>query len=711
MTNQPGRRTECRVSTKENEWIGGEPFVSHAAMFAAEEQPNHWVSSGKKGKVMKNNHTFIVASVALAIGLTQNMHPEEANAPKTSDVVSDWNAIAEGALFVPAAGRPGPVAFLDMAILHAAVHDAVQAIDGRFESYANPIVGASGSPAAAAAKAAHDVLVNIVPAQMASLDTSYSASLAKYGLTENDPGVTVGAQAAAGILALRANDGRVPNPLPPAVVGGTNMGNWNPTLPAFAAMAAPWLGAVPTFALTDGSQFRPSPPPPLTSDRYSQDYEEVKALGPAEGSTRTPEQTDLANFYAGFSFHKTLRDISATNVEDIGDRARLFALAYFAIADAAITAWDSKVFYNFWRPITAIRQGDNDGNPDTAGDPNWVPFLPTPPYPDYTSGFNNLAGALSRTLEHFFGTDYVTFSLTTTNPQALQKTRTYYRLSHFSDDSVDVRILQGIHFRFADEEAQKQGRSIADWVFGRFLRPLDKLSARPGIVLQHADGSLAFWRMTGTTIVEGIVSDTIPSEWQIVGAGDFNRDDQVDLVLEHTDGSVAFWLLEGTTVTERLVLFAVPQNWNIVATGHFNDDNQVDLVLESTSGLTAFWFMDGTRVVHTQLSYQLPAGWRIAGTGRFDQNAATDIVLQHTDGSVAFWLMDGTTILNGLITVQIPTAWKIVATGNYNTDHDTDIVLQHSDGSVAFWLMDGTTIHEGQVPYVLPEGWQIVAPR
>jgi hypothetical protein len=632
-------------------------------------------------------------------------------AKKHTDIVLDWNATAEGALFVVAAGRPGPTAFLDMAILHAAVHDAAQSIDRRFEPYHVNIPGASGSPAAATAKAAHDVLANILPAQVADFDAAYIASLAKYGLATNDPGVAVGAQAAAGILALRANDGRVPNPLPPPVIGGTNAGDWRPSLPAFASMAAPWLGAVPPFTLNAGSQYRPQPPPALTSKRYAQDYEEVKALGRDVGSARTPEQTDLAYFYGGLSWHKTIRDIADAYVDNIGDRARLFALAYLSISDSFITAWDSKLFFNFWRPITAIREGDNDFNPETVGDPNWLPLFPTPPYPDYTSGFNNVGGSLTRTLEHFFGTDYMTFTLTSTHPQAIQKTRTLYRFSDLSDDAVDVRILQGIHFRAADEEAQKQGRSVADWAFGHYLRPLAEVNAQPEIVLQHTDGSLAFWTMTGTTIVDGIVSDTIPAGWQIVGAGDFNHDHQRDLVLQHTDGSVAFWFVQGTTITERIVLFAVPEDWRIVATGDFNNDNQVDLVLQSATGLISFWFMDGTSVTGTHLGEQLPAGWRVAGTGRFDNNAATDIVLQHTDGSVAFWLMDGTTILNGFVAYQIPPAWQIVATGNYNSDNDTDIVLQHTDGTVAFWLMDGTTITQAEAPYVLPTGWQIVAPR
>ena len=182
----------------------------------------------------------------------------------STDAVTDWNAIAVQALATAAPPRPGPVAFLDMAVVQVAVYDAVQAIDQRFEPYHVEIPGASGSPDAAAAKAAHDVLVNILPGQTASLDTIYHDYLTAHGLAENDPGVGVGALAAAGILALRANDGRVPNSPPSPFVGGTDPGDWRPTPsnppegppPSLAPMATPWLGAVPPFTLKRGDQFR-----------------------------------------------------------------------------------------------------------------------------------------------------------------------------------------------------------------------------------------------------------------------------------------------------------------------------------------------------------------------------------------------------------------------------------------------------------------------
>ncbi|MCM3870537.1 MAG: vanadium-dependent haloperoxidase [Pyrinomonadaceae bacterium] len=391
-----------------------------------------------------------------------------------ADAVSDWNAIAVQATVT--AARPGPTGVIDIAIVQAAVYDAVQAIEKRYEPYYVEIPGASGSPVAAAAKAAHDVLVSRFPAQAATLDMTYQQYLFSNGLLETDPGVAVGARAAAAIIALRACDGSFPVPAPPPFIGGTDPGVWRPTPPALAPMLAPWLGNVTPFTLTRPSQFRAEPPPALTSFKYARDYNEVKALGALNNSARTPEQTDLAHFWnANYPvlWNQVLRDIAAAHVDDIAKSARLFALADMAIADAVITSWNSKNFYTSWRPITAIQLGDTDGNPRTASDPTWVPLIVTPPYPDHTSGANNFSSAALGTLELFFGRDRMTFSITTTNVgPTIQDTRTFRRFSDARQEVVDGRIYEGIHFRFADEAARKQGIQVAGWAFENFLRPL-----------------------------------------------------------------------------------------------------------------------------------------------------------------------------------------------------------------------------------------------
>jgi hypothetical protein len=400
-----------------------------------------------------------------------------------ADAVIDWNAIAVQVITTDVSQHPAATPFLDTAIVHAAVYDAVAAIDQRFRPYHLNIPRASGSPAAAAAKAAHDVLFKRFPRQAESLDATYHAYLFNHHLAENDPGVAVGQQAAAGIIALRTNDGSFPTTPPPDFFGGMDPGVWRPTIsylpgppPSGAPMLVPWLADVTPFTLTSPSQFRPEPPPALTSGHYARAYNEVKALGAFSNSTRTPNQTDLAYFWAANYFvlwNQVLRDIAATHVFHIRDSARLFALANMAIADAVITAWDTKKHYVFWRPVTAIQEGDNDGNARTDGDPMWQPLINTPNYPDYTSGANNVTGAVTRTLALFFGKDEMTFSVTTTNPLAVQQTRTYNRFSDAAEDVVNARIYEGIHFRFADTVARKQGRQVAKWAFRHFLRPID----------------------------------------------------------------------------------------------------------------------------------------------------------------------------------------------------------------------------------------------
>jgi hypothetical protein len=405
--------------------------------------------------------------------------PTQVNA----DAVSDWNLIAIQRIGAASPAHPPPVVFIDMAIVQAAVYDAVQAIERTHKPYHVQIPGASGSPASAAAKAARDVLVNLFPSQTMAINDIYDQYLIAKGLSPIDPGVAVGTAAAAGIIALRANDGRFPAGQVP-FVGGNAPGEWRPTdsfivplaPPPFSPMAAPWVANVTPFALKSGDQFRASPPPPLNSKEYTENYNEAKLLGARFNSARTLDQTNLAFFWASnypALWNRVVRDLAASENLSIGDNARLSALVNFSMADAAITAWDSKVAYNFWRPLTAIREGHADTNPDTVGDPTWEPLINTPNYPDHTSGANNASGAATRTLALFFGRN-LTFTVMTTNTTpGIPQTITYSRFDDASRDVVEARIFEGIHWRFADEDARKQGRHVAQWVHGHFLKPLE----------------------------------------------------------------------------------------------------------------------------------------------------------------------------------------------------------------------------------------------
>jgi hypothetical protein len=394
-----------------------------------------------------------------------------------ADAVTDWNEIAQPAI---ATGRPGPSGSLDSALVQIAVHDAVQALERRFEPYHAEVKGAKGRRSAAVAAAAHGVLVGLYPAQQTSLDTAYFNYLAAKGLN-GDPGLTVGEKVAASILPLAR---RAPDPPGPPFTGGTGIGQWRPTEsflpgppPSFSSMAVAYAATLDPFTLTAAKRFRAVPPPSLTSERYRRDYDEVKALGSFSSTARTAAQTDIAYFYSEnflAQWNRALRLIAANHIRRTGDSARLFALANMAMADAFITAWDSKLFYNFWRPITAIREGENDGNPHTAGDPTWQSLINNPNYPDYTSGANNLTGALTRTLSLYFGRDRFTFEVSSLAPLAVQKTRIYHRFSDAAQDVVDARIYLGIHFRFADTAAREQGTKVAEWAFNHFLLPLDR---------------------------------------------------------------------------------------------------------------------------------------------------------------------------------------------------------------------------------------------
>ncbi len=393
--------------------------------------------------------------------------------PAHADIVTEWNAITlrcvQGAPPLIPANRTGPVGLLDVALVQAAVHDAVQAIEGRYEAYRYTTPG-SGSLNAAVAAASYGVLVGLYGAD----DPCLVGVPVPSSTYPGDAGLVAGNGAAAALL-LEYRPTFV-SPIDP-FVGGTAPGEWRPT-PGSTAGTNTFMAFTQPFTLKDPSQFRPQPMPPMVSTVYAREYEEVKSVGSINSTTRTAAQTDLARFWTAnpiSTWYGALRGIATSYVTNVGDNARLFALASLAAADAQITIYDSKYHFNFWRPITAIWEGDNDGNPDTTGDPNWVPFLGltgTPPYPDYTSGANCLASSILTTVNLVLGTDDVNFSITSSIAGLTTNPRPYVRLSDALDDIVDVRIYQGIHFRSADEEGRRQGGRVAHWAYQKFLRPL-----------------------------------------------------------------------------------------------------------------------------------------------------------------------------------------------------------------------------------------------
>ena len=386
------------------------------------------------------------------------------------NVVTAWNsAVLQCVQGGPTpANRSGPVGLLDVAVIQAAVHDAVQAIEGRFEPYhyRNTSLRGAGSAEAAAAAAAYGMLVRLYGSANPCV-TPLTDPASTYA---GDGGLQAGVEAAAALHLLHRPT--FTSPIDP-FGGGTGPGEWRPAPGGTGANT--FMAYTTPFTLLRASQFRPQRQPPMQSEQYRREYDEVKALGSLTGSTRTPEQTDLARFWTGnpiSTWYSAVRTILDGQALGTGETARILALASLAAADAQITIYDTKYHFNFWRPSTAIQEGDHDGNPGTVGDPLWMPLVANPPYPDYSSGANCLAASILTTLQLAFGTDDFEFSVESTVAGLMLNPRPYHRFSDAMQDIVDVRIFQGIHFRSADEEGRRQGARVAHWVFSKFLRPV-----------------------------------------------------------------------------------------------------------------------------------------------------------------------------------------------------------------------------------------------
>ena len=396
-------------------------------------------------------------------------------APNVSaDVVTDWNAATLNAI---RAGRTAPpIASRALAILHLSIYDAVNGIARTHEQYrVQGTPPASASRVAAASAAAHDVLVALYPLDASTFDALHQSILAGIGDgPQKNAGVLWGQQVAAEYLAWRTDDGADGVVAPPS---GSGPGAWVPTPPGFGAYGLPHWGTVTPFVMIHGLQFRPIGPPSLGSADWAEQYNEVKALGAASGSTRTADQDQIAQFWADGAGTETppghwnhiAQDVASDLGNTMEQNARLFALLNMAMADAAICAWDAKYTFNFWRPVTAIRNGDADGNPATAGDPAWSSFIATPPFPDYVSGHSTFSGAASKVLALFYGADDIAF---TTGSDFLPGVfRNFPSFSAAAAEAAASRLYGGIHFKAANEHGLEAGIRIGQRAFDEFLQP------------------------------------------------------------------------------------------------------------------------------------------------------------------------------------------------------------------------------------------------
>jgi len=368
-----------------------------------------------------------------------------------------------------------------MAMMHLAMYDAVDAIEMTHQMYyctASAIPGSSKE--AAAAQAAHDVLVNLYPSDSAKLNAALAASLAVVpdGASKTN-GISLGQQVASQIVAWRSNDGSsTVVPYTPS----TDPGKWRPTPPSYAPALLPNWPYVTPFCMTTGSEFRGSGPPPMTSAEYAASFNDVKSLGAINSTTRTAYQTQTAYFWAdggGTStppghWNMIAQTVAAQKGNTLSENARMFALLNMSLADAAICAWDNKYGYNSWRPITAIQLADEMNNPLCQPDPNWEPLLTTPNFPEYVSGHSTFSGAAAEALGLFYGTDNVTFTIGSDGLPGVY--RTYDSFSQAAYEAGRSRIYGGIHFEFSDASAIQAGGEIAQAAFTTALQPIPEPS-------------------------------------------------------------------------------------------------------------------------------------------------------------------------------------------------------------------------------------------
>jgi membrane-associated phospholipid phosphatase len=363
-------------------------------------------------------------------------------------------------------------------IMHLAMFEAVNAIVGDYEPYHRHITARPGtSPEAAAIAAAHRVLVVLHPGSAPRLDALRAKALQAIpdGPARKN-GVEVGRAAANAILALRANDG---SSVAPPYIPGIKPGDWRPTPPDSTPAFRPGLGNIATYGIKNGAQFRLGPPPSLHSRRYARDYNEVKKVGQVNCTERPRNLADVARFYAVTDtelYFIAARQVSKAQGKTLSDNARIFALVAIAISDGAIACFDTKYFYNLWRPITAIRAAATDNDPKTEPDRNWLPLIPTPPFPSYPSGHATFGAAARRILEEVYGTRGL--SITLINPLAPGITLHYTSWKQITDDINESRIYGGVHYRFDQEAGASLGKRVGAYILRHKLRPVRGLLGR-----------------------------------------------------------------------------------------------------------------------------------------------------------------------------------------------------------------------------------------
>ncbi len=418
---------------------------------------------------------------------TQQLHPtatpvdhsgaqEEASTAQQGDAVLRWNQVLQRAVRVPGAQPPTIRVERSYAMMHAAMFDAVNSIERAFKPYFVEVRASRGASAqAAAAQAAYDILVALYPRQQATFDAELVASLEGIPPGRARQGIAVGQAVAQRILAWRSTDGWDATPPPYSLP--PEPGLWQPTPPGFSpATLTHWPAVVP-FALSSSAQFRPPPPPVLTSARYAADFNEAKELGAAGSTKRTEDQTLVARLWALVGtptsslniYNNVARDVAIARGNTLIETARLFALLNIALHDALQTSQASKFYYGLWRPVAAIRRAEEDGNPETTADPDWSSLIVNPPYPTY-AGNAATTGATSATiLALFFGREDISFEARWEGNPGW--TRSYAGFWELAEEQARSRVYGGIHFDFDSDAGQSVGRNVGNYVFVNLMTP------------------------------------------------------------------------------------------------------------------------------------------------------------------------------------------------------------------------------------------------
>lgn len=404
--------------------------------------------------------------------------PKEKFKDVSSDVIIAWNIISHETMakkdYQPLVDYQPLFATRINTMVHLAMHDALNSIYAKFETYVLKAKDKQADPEIAAATAAYTVLVASFPEKKQMLDTKLNGWLAKAkSLDARKRGVALGQKAGEAILALRSKDGSIPENWLAQLQPSTKPGIYQ-LVPPLNFVYAPHWKTMQTFSLKRFDQFRCPPPPALTSKTYTDGFNEIKNFGGKVSTARSTEQTFYAKFWYELSevgWNRIGRIAAQDRKLDLFTAARLFALLNMALADAYTAGWDSKFHYNFWRPYTAIQFADTDENPATARDASWEPLTITPPVHDYPSTHSALGNAGASVLAGILG-DNTAFTMTSESSDPVGASRSFKSFSQAADENADSRVMAGLHFRFSCRAGQDLGNKIGQWTVQNQLKPL-----------------------------------------------------------------------------------------------------------------------------------------------------------------------------------------------------------------------------------------------